>query len=476
MKIRNAEPKSEGHGGDGQAPWTALLLLCVAQFMVVLDITVSNVALPSIADDLSVSAGDLQWVITAYVLLAGGLLLLGGRAADVLGRRRVFIAGLATFTFASLLSGVAWSPDSLIAFRALQGLGAAMLTPSALSLIATIYTGPQHKAALTVWGAIGSAGAAAGMLVGGVLTEVFGWQAVYLINVPVGIAVGLAVPGVVPAMRGSVGRGIKALDLPGALLLVTGLAGLIYAIQGASDHGWDSAWTIGRLLVAAVTLTCFALVERRVSEPVVPPRIRSVRSLVSGATIMVGATGILVGTFFLSTLYLQEQMGSSSLETGLQFLPIAAAIAAGAHVAAHLMSGLGSKLVAASGLVLVAMGCAYTAATPDHASYAADLLPGFIALGLGVGLVFPSASITGMSEISHDTAGLFAGVMTTAHEVGAAIGVAVLASVAASATSLTVGFEVGFHVAAVVSLALAVVAAWAVPTVKPAPGTRLAAH
>jgi EmrB/QacA subfamily drug resistance transporter len=458
------------HTNDERRPWGLLALLSVAQFMVILDITVVNLALPSIGRALHFAPSDLQWVVTAYVLFTGGLLLVGGRTADLLGRRRVFLAGLAIFTAASLASGLAPSSGALVASRAVQGMGAALLTPAALSIITTSYTGAQRTVALSVWGAIGSGGSAVGLLVGGMLTTWAGWEWVFLVNVPVGIAAGVAALHVVPS-SGAPACGRRALDLPGALSVVAGLVLLVYAVEGTASHGWGSPRTLVLLGLAAALLAGFAAVERSAAHPLLPPRIVRMRPLVSSAAVMLGVTGILVGTFFLNTLYLQSRLGSSALETGAEFLPIAAAIAFAAHAASHVLPRFGSRAVAVAGLALVMLAALGLVAAPDRASYVPDLLPPFVALGAGVGLVFPTVSVTSMSDVRHDEAGLASGVMTTAHEIGAALGVAVLSAVAAGAgggLGSPAGYERGFVVAAAVAGALAVFAAAAMPSVRPA--------
>src|SRR5262245_52685595 len=388
---------------------STLILLCVAQFMVILDVTVVNVALPSIGADLAFAPGDLQWVVTAYVLMTGGLLLLGGRMADLLGRRRVFLTGLTVFTVASLASGLAGSPEMLIAARAVQGIGAALLSPAALSIITTTFSGAARTRALSAWGAIGAGGAAAGVLVGGVLTSWLGWEAVFFINVPVGIAAAALAPRLVrpdgPA-RGALGR----LDLPGALVAVTGLVALVYGIERTDAVP---------VLVGAVLLTLFALIERRSSHPLVPPATWRVRSLVSSASVMLGGTGLLVGGFFLNSLFLQQQLGWSALEAGFAFLPLVIVVGVAAHAGPHLLAHAGARLVVVLGLLLVGVGDLYLSAAPTDASYLVDLLPGFLALGFGIGLVFVSVSVTAMADVDHERAGLASGLMTTAHEIGA---------------------------------------------------------
>jgi EmrB/QacA subfamily drug resistance transporter len=460
-------------------PWTALILLSVAQFMVVLDITVVNVALPSIGQDLGIREADLQWVVTTYVLLTGGLLLLGGRIADVLARRAVFLAGLSLFTVASLLSGLAESGGMLIAARAAQGVGAALLTPAALSIVTSFYTGAQRAKALGAWSAIGSAGAAVGVVLGGVLTTWLSWEWIFLVNVPVGLTAALLALRVLPASPTAATT--RALDLPGALLVVAGLVVLVYAIDGATDHGWGSARTLVLVALALALLATFARVEAGSRQPLVPPAIWRVRSLIASAAVLLGVTGILVGTFFLNSLYLQGVNGATALETGLGFLPLAVSIGIAAHLASVVMPRTGSRSLAVAGLVLAAAGGLMLAAAPDRAGYAADILPGLLAIGFGVGLVFPAVSVTAMSHVEHHEAGLAAGVLSTAHEIGAALGVAVLSAVAAiadasSRTGLAAGYQDGFITAAGIALALAVIAVVAVPSVKPERAVQAIAH
>ncbi|MQA76110.1 MAG: MFS transporter, partial [Solirubrobacterales bacterium] len=391
MHGRTADPvprQPAAHGGvSDRRPWTILALVCVAQFMVILDVTVVNVALPSIGDQLGFAAADLQWVVTAYVLFTGGLLLLGGRMADLLGRRRVFLAGLIVFTGASLASGLATTPEWLIASRAAQGVGAAMLSPAALSIITTTYHGAQRTVALGVWGAIGAGGAAAGVLLGGILTSWLGWESVFFINVPIGLVTAALVLRFVPG-AGVDSRSLRELDLPGALTVVTGLVLLVYAIEGATRYGWGSTRTLALLAVSGALLATFAAIERRARHPLVPPATWRVRSLVSSATVMAGATGILVGAFFLNSLYLQHALAASALETGLAFLPLVLVIGVAAHTGPRLLTRVGARTVVVGGLALIAAGDLLLAGAPGDAGYATDLLPGYLLLGFGVGLTF----------------------------------------------------------------------------------------
>src|SRR6476620_299968 len=469
-----AGPHTHDGASDRQS-WWILGLIGTAQFMVILDVTVVNVALPSIGKALGFAPADLPWVVTVYVLFTGGLMLLGGRATDLLGRRRVFLVGLSVFTAASLLSGLAWSPLALIVARGAQGFGAALLLPSALAIITTTYSGAQRTVALGFWGAIGSAGVAVGVLFGGVITTLFGWEWIFFINVPIGCVVAVGAVRLLPAVQ-PLPRARLKLDLRGAATVMVGLVMLVYAIVGTAQHGWGSARTLLLIGVAGVLLAAFIGIERRGQEPLVPPATWSVRSLVSSAAVMLGATGILVGTFYLNTLYLQDVLGYSALKTGLSFLPLALVIFAAAHLASRLLPHAGSRVVALVGLALTAGGALLLAAAPDKASYASDILPGFLVLGAGVGLVFVAVTVTAMADVRHDQAGLASGIMTTAHELGAALGVAFLAAVAISNGNPVSGYGDAFFVAAGIAGVLALVAAIVLPALRPAPGTHVSMH
>jgi EmrB/QacA subfamily drug resistance transporter len=473
--MHATDQPAEGTGADTERkPWTTLILLGLAQFMVTLDITVVNVALPSIAEDLAFPEGDLQWVITAYVLVTGGLLMLGGRASDLFGRRRVFLAGLTIFTLASLASGLAPSPEALVAARAAQGLGAAMLTPAALSIVTTTYFGSQRTAALAAWGAIASSGAAVGVVLGGILTTGLGWESVFFINVPVGVATAIGVLRVVPGTRPTaVGR---RLDVLGAVTAVAGLVLLVYAIEGANQHGWGSTRTVLLLIGSAALLATFGGIERRVREPILPPSTWSNRSLIAGVSLILVGTALLVAVFFLSTIYLQDVLGWSALETGLAFLPLVLAIGVAANAANSLISRIGSRNLGALGLLLVAAGGLLLVAAPDVASYGTEILPGFLVLGFGVGLVFPAGSIAAMSHVSEDTAGLASGLLTTGHELGAAFGVAAISAVATAASTFVAGYADGFAAVAVVSGVVAIIALVATPNIRPGAETQAGVH
>ena len=476
MTGGHRNPAASGAAARGRRPWSVMVLLSVAQFMVILDATVVNVALPSIARSLGLAAGGLQWVVTAYVLASGGLVLLGGRAADVAGRRRIFLAGLTVFTAASLASGLAPTAGALIAARAGQGLGAALLSPAALSIITTSYAGAQRATALGVWGALGGAGAAVGVLAGGVLTTWLGWRSVFLVNVPVGVVAGVTSLHLVPRHEPRRGFGRK-LDLAGAALAVAGLVTLCYALASAPAHGWGSARTLLLLGLAVVLLAAFAVVERSVPRPLVPAQLWRTRSLVAGVLVMLGATGILVGTFFLNSLYLQEVQHASALRVGLEFLPLALVIGASAHLGSRLLPRAGARVLIVAGLLVMGAGALLLTGVSARSGYLTGFLPGLLVVGTGTGLVLPATAIAAMNDIAEDRAGVASGLMTTAHEIGAALGVGVFSAVAvATSGGIAAGYRNGFTVAAAVAGGLAVAAAVLVPAVRPAAGARVAVH
>jgi EmrB/QacA subfamily drug resistance transporter len=446
--------------------------MIAAQFMVILDVSVVNVALPSISRALDLSAGQYQWTVSAYVLLSGGLLLLGGRIADLLDRRRAFLAGIGLFTAASLASGLAQTPLALVVSRAAQGAGAALLTPAALSIIMTAYAGRQRQTALAVWGTVGSLGIAAGVLFGGALTSGLGWRAVFFINVPIGVLVVLGTLRVV-ARSTSQRRALSRLDVPGAVTLIAGLLSLVFGIESTRSAGWTASRTWGSLLVAGALLTLFALLERRAADPLVPPSTWRMRSLVSASAVMAGVTGVVVGTIFLTSLYLQTLVGASPFVAGLEFLPLAAAITLAATVASKVIGHVGARSLILCGLVVMAAGVLLLAVRSGGTSYAADVLPGFLLVGAGVGPMFVAISVAAMSEVPAERSGLASGLMMTGHEIGAALGVAVLTAVAgdvASRAGLVDGYGDAFVAAAGLLAALFLLTLLAVPGGKPQPG------
>ncbi len=415
-------------------PWTVLALMLAAQIMVVLDVSVVNVALPSIAADLHLSSSNYQWIVSAYVLLSGGFLLLGGRVADLFDRRRVFLTGLTLFTLGSLTAGFADSALALISARGAQGAGAALLTPAAMSIVMASYTGRQRATALAMWGTVASMGIAAGVLFGGILTTAFAWRAVFFINVPIGVAVAVGVLAKVRfAPTPTASR--RQLDLSGAVLLVTGLITLVYAVESTTSHGWTAPHTLAAAGIAFALLAGFVVNERKVESPIVPPTTWRIRSLVSASTVMAGVTGAVVGAIFLSSLYLQQVLGSSPLVTGLQFLPLAAFITLGAAAAAKALPHVGAKKLISLGLVIATAGALVLSLVDSDPSYVADVLPGFALLGLGVGPMFVAISVAAMGDVAPEQSGLASGLMMTGHEIGAALGVAALTAAAGDITT-----------------------------------------
>jgi EmrB/QacA subfamily drug resistance transporter len=407
--------------------WKALAIVCAAFFMTVLDVSIVNVALPSIGKALDFSRDNLQWVITAYAITFGGFLLLGGRAADLLGRRRVFYVGVAVFTVASALCGFAWSESVLIGARALQGLGAAIISPAALSIITTMFDeGPERNKALGIWGAIGGSGAAVGVLAGGVLTKYLGWEWIFFVNVPVGVLALALAPRFVRESRS--GRD-STQDIAGAVTVTAGLALLVYGVSNAPAHGWTSNWTISRLAVAAILLVSFLVIESRAKDPLMPFRIFRV-STVAGANV----AGLLLGAvvfsnFFILTLYVQNVLGWSALKTGITFVATAGTAILWAGVAQALVTRIGPKQVMAVGFVGLIAGMLWYTQIPVHASYWSDLFPGYLLVGFALPFTFIPVSIAALAGVEGHEAGLASGLINTAQQIGGAIGVAVTSSV-----------------------------------------------
>jgi EmrB/QacA subfamily drug resistance transporter len=395
--------------------------------MTVLDVSIVNVALPSIGKALDFSRDNLQWVITAYAITFGGFLLLGGRSADLLGRRRVFMVGVVVFTIASFFCGLAWSEGVLIASRAVQGLGAAIISPAALSIIMTTFEeGAERNKALGIWGAIGGSGAAVGVLAGGILTKYLGWEWIFFVNVPVGaLALALA-PRFVRESRSGVH---KQPDYAGAVTVTSGLALLVYAVSKAPDHGWGSSWTISRLAVAAALLIAFLVIEARAKDPLMPFEIFRVRT-VAGANV----AGLLLGAvvfanFFLLTLYVQNVLGWSALKTGITFVATAGSAVLWAGVAQALVTRIGAKTVMAVGFVGMIAGMIWYTQIPVDASFWSDLLPGYLLVGFALPFTFIPVSIAALAGVQAHEAGLASGLINTAQQIGGAIGVAVTSSV-----------------------------------------------
>jgi EmrB/QacA subfamily drug resistance transporter len=416
------------------SPWLVLVLVCFAQFMVILDATIVNVALPSIQKDLHFSAGSLQWVINAYTLVFGGFLLLGGRAGDLIGRKRLFLAGVALFTFASLLDGISQSSGMLIAARTLQGLGAALVSPAALSIITTTFAdGPERTKALGVWGGIAAGGGAVGLLLGGVLTQALSWQWIFFVNIPIGIAAFLLSARYVPESRAE--RRPAGVDVAGAVSVTAGLIVLVYAIVKAQDYGWGSATTLGLIAAAVGLLAAFVAIERRSKAPLVRLDIFRIRSLASANGVMLLVASGMFAFFFFSSIYTQEILGFSPLQAGLAFLPFTAGIMAGAGAAQQLIRRFGVRPVAVAGMLLAAAGLAYMTGASAGGSYASDLLPGIIPMSIGMGLTFVPITLIGTTNVGDADAGLASGVFNTSQQVGGALGLAVLSTFATNRTT-----------------------------------------
>jgi EmrB/QacA subfamily drug resistance transporter len=456
-------------GGPRSRSLLLLLLLSVAQLMVILDISAVNVALPDLAKDLSISGEDIGWTITSYSLLFGSLLLLGGRAADLLGRRRVFLAGLGVFTVSSLLTALAGDATMLFAARAGQGLGAALLSPAALSIITTSFQGGERAKALGVWGAVGGAGAAAGVLLGGALTELVDWRAIFLINLPVGLALAVGAMRIVPADTAR--PRWRGLDLRGALLATASLGGLVYALSQAENAGWTSTQTLGLGTAALAGLALFAALELRTHPPLLRVQRLTDRAIGGGFLMMLLASAVMFGSFLLSSVYLQNVLGTGALETGLAFLPFAAAIGAGVHAAGHAISHAGVRAPLAAGFAIAATGMLLLTGVSTDGSYVSDMLPGMLIAGIGLGIVLVSVSVAVLTGAADDESGMLSGLNTTGHEVGGSLGVAVLLTIATSTlggspAALANGIGNAFLVAAVIAGAASVLALVILPSAR----------
>ncbi|WP_225834385.1 MFS transporter [Streptomyces sp. NK08204] len=445
--------------------WTMLAVLCLTQFMLVLDVTVVNVALPDMAADLHLGREALTWVVTSYTLCFGGLMLLGGRLADALGAHRTVLAGLAVFTGASLVTGLSQDAPLLLTGRVFQGVGAALLSPAALSIVTTSFHGAERNKALGTWAALGGTGSAAGVLLGGALTAGPGWQWVFYLNVPVGVLALAVLPGLLPRNAPRPAR----LDLPGAVLVTAGTGALIYGLVQAGDAGWASAGAAVPLLGALALYGAFAAVERASRAPLMDLRMLTRRPVVAGAFLMLVATALLIGYFFLGSVYLQHLRGYSPLRTGLFFLPVAVGTGLGAHLGSRFVGRIGSRVTAVAGLVIAAAGTVPLARLTSESSVPARLLPGLVVASLGVGAVFVTATTTALALVAPEEAGLASGVVNTFHEVGGSVGVAVLSTIAASGIEhgAVGGFRDAFTASAAVAAAGALAGLVLVPHRRP---------
>jgi EmrB/QacA subfamily drug resistance transporter len=430
-------------------PWVVLILICVAQFMVVLDATIVNVALPSIQKDLNLSEGNLQWIVNAYTLVFGGFLLLGGRAGDLLGRKRIFLIGLVIFTGASLLDGLASSEGMLIGARALQGLGAALISPAALSIISTTFAeGAERARALGVWAAIAIGGSAVGLILGGVLTQYFSWPWIFFVNVPVGIAAFVFSLRLIPESRDEHAQ--RSYDIAGAVTVTGGLMALVYAIVDAQSAGWGSGKTIGFFTLAAVLLAAFVVIELRAKAPLVRLSIFRIRSLLTANISMFLAASGIFAMFFFNTLYLQRVLGFGPLDAGLAFLPFTAGIMVSAGLASQFAPRVGVRPVAAVGMLLTTAGLLLLTQLPVDGSYVADVLPALLLSSLGMGAVFMPLTLIATTGLKDEDQGLASGLFNTSQQIGGALGLAILSTLATSKMASAGGSEthqlvVGFH-------------------------------
>ncbi len=433
-------------------PWVILVLICFAQFMVVLDATVVNVALPSIQTDLGLSEANLQWIVNAYTLVFGGFLLLGGRAGDLLGRKRLFLGGLVVFTAASLLDGLAVNSGMLIGSRGLQGLGAAFISPAALAIISTTFKeGADRAKALGVWAAIAIGGSAVGLVLGGALTQTLSWPWIFFINVPVGVAVFLASLRLVPESKDETAH--RSFDIAGAVSVTGGLMTLVYAIVTAQRDGWGSAQAIGTFVVAVALLVGFVFVELRAKAPLVRLSIFRTRSLTTANVVMFLVASGLFAMFFFNSLYIQRVLGFGPLKAGLAFLPFTAGIIVSAGFASNFAPRIGVRPIAVGGMVVTSIGMLLLTRLPVHGSYAADVLPSLVVTSLGLGCVFLPLTLVATTGLENEDQGLASGLFNTSQQVGGALGLAILSTFAASATngdhgvSQSAALVNGFHVA-----------------------------
>jgi EmrB/QacA subfamily drug resistance transporter len=460
--------------------WLALAVLALAQFMVVLDVTIVNVGLPAIQGDLGFSADGLQWVVNAYTLAFGGLLLLGGRVSDLLGRRRVFLAGLALFGVASLAGGFAGSSEALVAVRAVQGVGAALLSPAALALLTVIFpAGRERNIALGVWGALAGIGGTFGVVAGGVLVDSLGWEWIFFVNVPVAVLAIAAAPALVPeSRRAQAGRGF---DLAGAVLGTAGLLALVYAVIRTDAAGWGSAEVLGLFGAAVALLGAFVAVEARTPDPLVPLKLFRTRGLSVSAIALALNGAAFLGMFFITALYLQQVHGDSALDAGAHFVPMGIAAILSAIVGAPLVTRFGTRAAYIGGSAIGVVGLLLLSRAGAGSGYAADILPGLIVFGLGLPLVGVSNQIAAVAEVPHEDAGAASGIVTTAFQVGGAVGLALVSTASTSrvtdavasgmtqSDALAAGFERGMVVAAGLAVLNLLIGAVRAPRIKPDP-------
>jgi EmrB/QacA subfamily drug resistance transporter len=417
-------------------PWLVLVIVGIAQFMVILDATIVNVALPSIQRGLHFSPTSLQWIVNAYTLAFGGFLMLGGRAADLIGRRRLFIVGIVLFSAASLMNGLASSAGILVAGRALQGLGGALVSPAALSVLTTTFAeGRERTTALGVWSAVAVGGGAVGLLLGGVLTSLFSWQWVFFVNVPVGIIAIVLALRFVPESRVENARG--GVDVAGAVSVTAGLVVLVYALVNAQTAGWLSVETLGLGALAVALLSAFVMLESRLRHPLIRLGIFRMRSITGANAAMLLVAGGMFAMFYFASIYVQEVLGYSALRAGLAFLPVTAGIIAGAGLSQQLIRRVGVRAVGLAGMSIAAVGLIVLSRIPVAGTYLGDLLPGLMIMAVGMGLTFVPITLIATTNVGAEDAGLASGLLNTAQQLGGAIGLAVLSTLAANSTAST---------------------------------------
>ena len=442
MQHKPKNPKSDiaiaaTHDAGTKAHRWLLPVLLVAQLMVILDITAVNIALPHIAADLQLSGSTISWTITSYSLIFGSLLLFGGRAADLLGRRRMFLTGLGVFTASSFAAALAGSAAALFAARAGQGLGAAILSPAALSIITAAFQGAQRTKALAAWGAVGGAGAAIGVLAGGVLTEFADWRAIFYVNLPVAALLLFASLRIVPADTQK--PRWQGLDLAGAALATTSLAAIVYGITQADSAGWTSVQTHVCGLGGLAGLAAFAIYELHIDAPLLRVERIADRAVGGGLVLMLAAAGSIFGLFLLCSLYLQNVLGMGPLATGLAFIPLAASAGVGAHGAGHLIAKHGVRGPLAGAFAIAAVGMILLSRVGESGSYVTDVLPGMLVAGLGLGVAVVSVSMAILTGSREEEAGMLSGLNSTGHEIGGTLGIAIFSTIAAGASGAILG-------------------------------------
>jgi EmrB/QacA subfamily drug resistance transporter len=458
------------YAAAGRRRWWALVLLGAAQFMLIIDVTVVNVALPSIGRSLLLDRAALTWVAIAYTLFFGSLLMFGGRLADTFGRRRIFLTGLGLFILASMTSGIAPNGTVLIVARAFQGIGAALMSPAALSIVTTLFQGPDRNRALAIWAALGGSGAAFGVILGGILATGPGWQWIFFVNVPVGILVALGASVIIPAFLADGRPG--GIDLPAVALIAPAIGLVLYALTGAGDAGWLSAATLTPIGLAVVLLGAFVWRERAARIPLIRLGMLAERTFSGGLIVLVAASALLAGSFFVTSLYAQRLVGLTPLETGLLFVPVALALIVGAQVGSRLIGHAGGRFVATGALLVVSAGFALLARVPAQGDAVVDILPGFVLAGFGLGATLVTAMTSAFTRVAAGDSGLASGLVNTGHEVGFALGVSILSSIAgASLAGQGVG---GFQAAFLAGVVIALLAAGGSHAFLPADRPRLA--